>query len=338
MTDNRQWVLAAHPDGEPEFDDFELETADVPDLRPGGVRVRTLSLSVDPGMRPRMRERESYAPGWDPGDPLWASAVGEVVESDHPDWAAGDVVAGRWRWAEYDAVDGDDLRRVDPDGLPIETALSVLGGTGLTAYFGLFDVAEPRAGDTVVVSGAAGAVGSVAVQLADLSGCRVVGIAGTDEKCDWLTDIGADATINYRTADDYWDAVADAAPEGVDVYFDNVGGEITDAVLDHANDHSRVAVCGQISLYNAEERPIGPRRMYQRTRMRVEGFLVFDYEDRYDEARERLRGRMESGDLEYRHTIAEGLERAPEAFLGLFEGENIGKQVVRVAERSEATD
>jgi NADPH-dependent curcumin reductase CurA len=329
MPENRQWVLSRHPEGEPVREDFRLEEVPVPDLGPYEVHVRTRYLSVDPGMRPRMREQESYAPGWDPGDPLWASAVGEVVASEHPDWEAGDVVAGRWRWAEHDAVDGDDLRVVEP---PIETALSVLGGTGLTAYFGLFDVAEPRAGDTVVVSGAAGAVGSVAVQLAALSGCRVVGIAGTDEKCVWLEEIGADAAINYRTADDYWDAVGDAAPGGVDVYFDNVGGEITDAVLDHANDHSRVAVCGQISLYNAEEAPEGPRRMYQRTRMRVEGFLVFDYEDRYDEARERLREWMAAGDIEYRHTVAEGLERAPDAFLGLFEGANIGKQLVGVAQ------
>jgi hypothetical protein len=334
MTENRQWVLASRPEGEPGREDFRLEEIDRPEPGPGQVLVRTLYLSVDPGMRPRMRDRESYAPSWQVDQPLWARAVGEVVESDHPDWAAGDLVVGRWRWAEYDAVEGESLRPVPLESEP-GTALGVLGGTGLTAYFGLYDVGEPTPGETVVVSGAAGAVGSVVVQLARLAGCRVVGIAGTDEKCDWLTDLGAAATINYRDTDDYWDAVEEAAPEGVDVYFDNVGGEITDAVLDNVNDHSRVAVCGQVALYNAEETPEGPRRMYQRTRTRVEGFIVYDYEDRFDVAIDRLRDWYVAGDVESRRTVAEGIEHAPDAFLGLFEGANIGKQLVQVADRGD---
>ena len=329
----RQWILSSRPTGEPTHENFDLETVDRPDPGPDEVLVRTRYLSVDPYMRGRMRDAESYAEPWAVGEPMRAGVVGEVVESNHDGLEAGDVVTGTLLWADYAVADAEELRRVDPDLAPVSTALGVLGMPGVTAYFGTTDVAEPCPGDTVVVSAAAGAVGSVAGQLSSLAGGRVVGIAGSDEKCAWLTDdMGFDAAVNYRE-DDLEAALAQACPEGVDVYFDNVGGPVTDAVWPLLNVRSRVAVCGQIALYNATDRPTGPRKLTQliQTRARVEGFLVGDYEDRWGEAIERLAGFLETGDLEYRENVVAGLENAPDAFLGLFEGANIGKQLVKVA-------
>jgi NADPH2:quinone reductase len=265
-----------------------------------------------------------------------ARAVGEVLESNGADIEPGTVVSGRFPWAEYAAVPGTELTEIDPDLAPPSAYLGALGATGLTAYFGVREVAEPAAGETFVVNGAAGAVGSVAGQIAKLDGARVVGFAGSDEKIRYIEDdLGFDAGINYETTDDYGAALAEAAPGGVDAYFDNVGGPITDAVFDHLNLDARVAVCGQIALYNATETPTGPRKLMKliEQRARVEGFLVMDYEPRYDQALERLGGWLAAGDLSYRETVTEGIESAPDAFLGLFEGENIGKQLVQVAER-----
>lgn len=332
---NRTWILEQRPTGEPTGEEFALVEEPIPHPEPGEVLVRTLYMSVDPYMRGRMREGRSYADAWEVGAPMQARCVGEVVESNHDRFAAGDIVSGNLRWAEYTAVHGDRLDPVDPDRAPITTALGVLGMTGITAYFGTLDVGRAKPGDTAVVSGAAGAVGSVAGQIARLAGCRVVGIAGTDEKVAWLTDdLGFDAGINYRH-DDLPGAVADACPRGVDLYFENVGGPVSDAVLDHLNQYSRVAVCGKIALYNREpdERPPGLRRMYQRTRTRVEGFIVSDFAHRFEEARDRLGRWVRNGEVRYRETITEGIENADEAFLGLFEGDNIGKQLVQVAER-----
>ena len=330
---NRQWILADRPDGKPETSDFELVEAEVSDLGPREVLVRTRYMSVDPYMRSRMRDRASYADPWSVGEPMRAGVVGDVVESNHPDFEAGDVVQGRLRWAEYAVADGENLRRVDPDLAPVSTSLGVLGMPGRTAYFGMLDVAEPRPGDTVLVSGAAGAVGSVAGQLARLAGARVVGIAGTDEKTAWLTDeLGFDDAINYRTAEDLRDAVGEACPRGVDAYFDNVGGEITDAAFAHLNVRARVAVCGQIALYNEEEVLTGPRKLGRliETRARVEGFLVGDFSGRFEEATRRLARWVNADEIRYRETVTEGIENAPEAFIGLFEGTNIGKQLVKV--------
>ncbi|MFC4436313.1 MULTISPECIES: NADP-dependent oxidoreductase [Natrialbaceae] len=335
MAKTRQWRLTSRPTGEPSHENFDLVTVDRPDPGPGEVLVRTLYQSVDPYMRGRMRDAESYAEPWDVGEPMRAGVVGEVVESNHDDLEDGDVVTGDLLWAEHAVADGDDLRRVDPDRGPVSTALGVLGMPGVTAYFGMLDVAEPRPGDTVVVSAAAGAVGSVAGQLAGLSGARVVGTAGSDEKTAWLTDeLGFDAAINYQTADDLSGAMAEACPDGIDVYFDNVGGPITDAVWPLLNVRSRVAVCGQIALYNATEVPTGPRKLGKliESRARVEGLLVRDYEDRWGEALDRLSTFIGREDLRYREHVVEGLENAPDAFMGLFEGENVGKQLVRVAE------
>ncbi len=335
---NRKYLLANRPDGKPDRDTFELVEEDVPDPDPGEVLVRTLYLSVDPYMRGRMDAGESYADPWAVGDPLRGGVVGEVVASNGAGFEKGDVVAGDLQWADYATARGSDLQSVNPDLAPISTALGVLGMPGRTAYFGTREVAEPKAGDTFVVTGAAGAVGSVAGQIATQSGARVVGFAGSDEKVEFLEDeLGFDAGINYETTDDYGAALDEAAPDGVDSYFDNVGGPITDAVFSKLNVDARVAVCGQISLYNAEEMPTGPRKLGKliETRATVEGFLVADFAPRFEQATRQLGEWVAEGEIQYRETVTEGLENAPDAFLGLFEGENIGKQLVRVGEREE---
>jgi len=332
----RAWHFAERPEGEPTLDSFDLRETERPTPRSGELLVRARYLSVDPYMRGRMRDSESYADPWAVGDVLRGHVVGEVVESEHDAYEAGDLVTGRGTWAEYSVLDGDDdTSAVDPDVADLPAYLGVLGMPGRTAYFGLLDVGDPQPGDTVVVSGAAGAVGSTVGQIARLIGCRVVGFAGTDEKTAWLTDdLGFDAAINYEAVDDYRAALDDAAPDGVDIYFDNVGGPITDAVFTRLNLDARVAVCGQIAHYNAEQVPTGPRKLplLIASRAKVEGLLVSDYVARFDVARDRLEGWVASGDVDHRETVVEGLEHAPEAFLGLFSGDNVGKQVVRVAE------
>jgi hypothetical protein len=331
MAENRQWLLSSRPTGEPTAENFELIETEVPTPDPHEVLVRTQYLSVDPYMRGRMRDAESYAEPWAVGEPMKAGVVGRVVESEHPDFEAGETVVGDLLWADYAVDDGDDLRLVDPDRGPVSTALGVLGMPGVTAYFGTLDVADPNPGDTVVVSAAAGAVGSVVGQIGALSGCHVVGIAGADEKVEWLKSIGFDDGINYETTD-VGEGLRSTCPDGVDVYFDNVGGPITDAVWPLLNVRSRVAVCGQIATYNATETPVGPRKLMEliRSRARVEGFLVSDYASRWSEALDRLSTWVERGDIEYKESIVDGLENAPEAFFGLFEGANVGKQLVRV--------
>ncbi|MFW6434789.1 MAG: NADP-dependent oxidoreductase [Halovenus sp.] len=332
---NRLFTLAQRPTGKPDDDTFELVEAEIPTPAAGEVLLRTLYLSVDPYMRGRMSAGESYAEPWAVGEPLRGGVVAEVVDSNSDELAPGDVVTGELQWAEYAVATPEELRQIDPDQAPISTALGVLGMTGITAYFGTREVAEPEAGDTFVVSGAAGAVGSVAGQIARIDGARVVGFAGSDEKVEFIEDeLGFDVGINYKKADNYEGALAAAAPDGVDVYFDNVGGPITDAVFTQLNVHARVAVCGQISLYNATEQPVGPRKLTTLVtrRARVEGFLVSDFQPRWGEAIEHLAGWLQDGSLQYRETITEGFENAPAAFLGLFEGDNIGKQLVKVAD------
>jgi len=336
---NREWVLAERPRGEPDLDCFELRETDVPSPDSGDLLVRTRYLSVDPYMRGRMRDSESYAEPWAVGDALRGGIVGEIVESTVDAHDEGDLVTGEGSWADYALLDADDIAPVDTAIADPAAYLGVLGMPGRTAYFGLLEVAEPKPGDTVVVSGAAGAVGSVVGQIATRAGCRVVGFAGTDEKTEWLTDeLGFDAAINYKTTDDHRAALDEVTPDGVDVYFDNVGGPITDAVFTRLNLDARVAVCGQISHYNDEELPTGPRKLPQliAPRARVEGLLVSDFATRFGEAAERLGTWVASGELEHRETVVEGLENAPDAFLGLFAGDNIGKQVVRVSEASTA--
>jgi NADPH-dependent curcumin reductase CurA len=333
---DRRILLHERPEGRPAPEDFELVERDVPEPGPGDVLVRTRYLSVDPYMRGRMRDAESYAEPWDVGDTLRGGVVGEVAESRSDAFAEGDVVTGNLYWADYAVAEPGELTEVDPELAPVSTALGVLGMPGRTAYLGTLDVMEPDPGDTVVVSGAAGAVGSVAGQISSLAGARVVGVAGSERKTDWLTDeLGFDAAINYK-AEDVADALGRTCPEGVDCYFDNVGGPITDAVFERLNVDARVAVCGQISLYNEEAVPTGPRKLGRLVtkRARVEGFLHGDFAPRHGAATEQLAEWVNDGDVRYRETVTDGLENAPGAFIGLFEGENVGKQLVKVADGS----
>jgi NADPH-dependent curcumin reductase CurA len=331
---NREWVFAERPEGEPDMDSFDLRERDVPDPDPGDVLVRVRYLSVDPYMRGRMRDRASYAEPWEVGDTLHGAVVGEVVESTSDAYETGDLVTGNGTWADYSLLDAETVSSVDPTIADPPAYLGVLGMPGRTAYFGLLEVGEPTPGDTVVVSGAAGAVGSVVGQIAKLNGCRVVGFAGSEEKTAWLADdLGFDAALNYKDVEDYRAALDDVAPGGIDVYFDNVGGPITDAVFTRLNLDARVAVCGQIAHYNAEEVPTGPRKLPQliATRAKVEGLLVSDFAPRFEQATDQLSTWVASGEIRHRETVVDGLENAPDAFLGLFSGDNIGKQVVRVS-------
>jgi NADPH-dependent curcumin reductase CurA len=282
-----------------------------------------------------MRDTDSYAEPWDVGEPLNGAVVGEVVDSKSGDYRAGDLVTGNGAWADFNVLNADSVAPVDPTIADLPAYLGVLGMPGRTAYFGLLEVGNPKPGDTVVVSGAAGAVGSTVGQIAKLNGCQVVGFAGSEEKVDWLTDdLGFDAAINYKDVDDYRMALDEAVPDGIDVYFDNVGGPITDAVFTKLNLDARVAVCGQIAHYNDEDVPTGPRKLPQLipARAKVEGLLVGDYAPRFEQATKQLSTWIASGDITHRETIVDGLENAPDAFLGLFSGDNIGKQVVNVAE------
>lgn len=320
----------------PTPDNFKFVDADMPQPKDGEVLVRALYLSVDPYMRGRMSDRPSYVPPFELNQTMGGAVVGQVVESKFADLKTGDIVMGHLLWQKYAVAPGKELQKVDPDRAPISTALGVLGMTGLTAYFGLLKITEPQAGETVVVSGAAGAVGSVVGQIAKIKGCRVVGIAGEDEKCAYLRDeLGFDATINYKT-DDVPTALKAACPDGVDVYFDNVGGEISDAVLRILNHGARISICGQISMYNLEKPDQGPRAqpILLTKSAKMHGFIVSDFSADFDEGREQLTQWFEAGQLQYAENIVEGFENTPDAFLGLFEGDNTGKQLVKVGEEN----
>jgi NADPH-dependent curcumin reductase CurA len=328
----RQVTLKARPQGEPTEDDFELVEADLPDPGPGEVLVRATMCSVDPYQRGRMSEARSYAKSLELGDVITSQTVGEVAESNHPGFSPGDAVVGQLGWTEHAVVPAHHVRRIPP-GVPPAAALHVLGATGLTAYFGLLDVGRPKPGDTVVVSGAAGAVGQLVGQIAKLMGCRTVGIAGGPEKVRDLTEeYGYDVGIDYK-GEDVKAALKAACPDGVDVYFDNVGGEITDLVLQRLALHARVVVCGQISQYNNQQPELGPRNLATLIvhRARIEGFLVTDYAHRSEEALPRLARWLAEGKLTYREHVTEGIENAPRAFIGMLRGENRGKTLVKVS-------
>jgi NADPH-dependent curcumin reductase CurA len=329
---NQQITLAARPEGFPQQSDFRLIESPIPEPREGEILVRTIYLSVDPYMRGRMSDRKSYADPVNIGDVMVGEVVGIVEHSNDPRYAAGDVVAGHLGWQQYAICTANQLRRV-PKGLPISTALHVVGMPGLTAYFGLLAVCDPKSGETVVVSGAAGAVGTAVGQIAKLKGCRVVGVAGSSEKIEFLTsELGFDSGINYKT-DDIYNGLKESCPDGIDVYFDNVGGTTTDAVFALINVHARMAICGQISQYNLTEPEQGPRVLWNLIvkRAKVPGMLVTDFADRYGEAIRELYGWVGEGKLKYRERITEGIENAPTAFIEMLNGANLGKQLVRVS-------
>ena len=328
-------LLASRPQGTPTAETFRFITQDVPAPQSGQVLLKTLYVSVDPYMRGRMSDAKSYIEPFEVGQPIAGGVVAEVVESQNEKLPVGSVVVGNLPWQEYSVADGKGLQQIPRDKAPLSYFLGLLGMPGLTAYFGLLDVCQPKAGETVVVSGAAGAVGMVVGQLAKIHGARVVGTAGTDEKVAYLKELGFDEAINYKTAN-LPQALAAATPNGIDCYFDNVGGPITDAVYDRLNKHARIALCGQISSYNATEVPIGPRPEIKLLKMsaKLQGFIVSDYLSRWPEGVQQLTQWYSQGKLRFEETITEDFEQIPTAFLGLFTGENTGKAIVKVAEVS----
>ncbi len=329
---SRAVTLAARPTGFPSESDFVLVEQPVPEPGPGEVLVRVLWTSVDPYQRGRMSSARSYAKPVEIGEVMTAQALGEVAESHDGRFAPGDLVIGQLGWQDYAVARGGALRLVPPVVDPPTLALHAVGGTGFTAYFGLLDVGRPKPGDTVVVSGAAGAVGHVVGQIAKLAGCRAVGISGGPEKTRDLTELyGYDVAIDYKN-DDVRAALKEACPRGVDVYFDNVGGEISAAVHARLALHARIVICGQVSQYNAEgPAPTFDPRALIVFRARMEGFLVSDYAHRFDEAGVRLAHWIARGSIRWREHVTDGLENAPAAFIGMLNGENRGKALVRVA-------
>ena len=332
---NKQIKLASRPTGMPALDNFAIVDSEVPQLKDEEILVQARYLSVDPYMRGRMSDRKSYVAPYAVNEVISGGVVGEVVESRSPAFKAGDIVTGQLGWQLYSVAVAGELRKVDPNLAPVTTALGVLGMPGLTAYFGLVDIGKPRDGETIVVSGAAGAVGTTVSQIAKIKGCRVVGIAGSDNKNEYLEhELWVDRTVNYKTAGDMKQALKDACPDGVDIYFDNVGGAVSDAVLPLINNAARVIICGQISLYNLERPDVGPRpQPYLLVkRALMQGFIITDYVARYPEGVNQLGQWLREGKMKYAENIVEGFENTPSAFLGLFNGENLGKQLVRVEE------
>lgn len=331
---NRRVVLASRPKGYPELSNFRLEEVPIEDPGPGEALVRTHYLSLDPYMRGRMSDAPSYVPPLALGEVIVGGIVGEVVRSNSDAFAVGDVVEGRLGWQEYGMARADTVRKVPFPDISMSTALGVLGMPGMTAFFGLLEIGKPVAGDTVVVSAASGAVGALVGQIAKLSGCRVVGIAGSDKKVAYITDeLGFDAGINHRAAEDIGAALDDACPDGIDVYFDNVGGPITDAVVQRLGFRARVAICGQISQYNLETPPPAPSvlRPLLIKQARMEGFIVMSFQAKFEEGRARMAQWIREGKLKYREDVTDGIENAPEQFIELMRGHNFGKKLIRMA-------
>jgi NADPH-dependent curcumin reductase CurA len=328
---NRRVVLRSHPVGLPKVSDFAVEDAPRPAPAEGQVLCRTIWLSLDPYMRGRISGVRTYAAPVEVGQVIVGATVSEVVESRAPGFAAGDVVLGYDGWQAYAAAPAAALRKLDPEAAPVSTALGVLGMPGLTAYVGLLDLGQPKAGETVVVSAASGAVGSVVGQLAKIHGCRAVGIAGGEAKCRYVVDtLGFDACVDYKRGD-LTAALRAACPQGIDVYFENVGGAVAEAVLPLMNQGGRIPLCGLISQYNATGPVPGPNwGVLLWKRLTVRGFIVSDHLARQAAFLRDGARWLREGRLRYREDVVEGLERAPEAFIGLLQGRNFGKLIVRV--------
>ena len=328
---SREIRLVARPKGFPGEDLFELAETPIPEPGEGQLLVRNAYFSVDPYMRPRMNDVRSYVAPFTLGEPMVGGAVGRVERSRNDRYAEGDWVVHGLGWREWALSDGSGMRRIDSAVAPVSSFLGVLGMPGLTAYYGLFELGQPQEGETVFVSGAAGAVGSAAGQMAKIAGCRVVGSAGSAAKIEWLRELGFDAAFNYREQP-VREALAEAAPEGIDVYFDNVGGDHLEAAIGALHTYGRVAACGSVSRYNDVEPSPGPRNMFMvvTKRLRIQGYIITDHYDRYPEFFERASEWVREGRLRYRETVVEGIDNAPRAFLGLLRGENIGKMLVKV--------
>ncbi|MDN6280714.1 MAG: NADP-dependent oxidoreductase, partial [Psychroflexus sp.] len=330
---NKTILLNKRPTGIPQESDFKFIETDTPEVAEDQILLKTKYVSVDPYMRGRMSDAESYVEPFQLNEPIHSGMIAEVIESKHQSFKEGDFVSGMLEWKEYQTSDGKNLMKVNENKAPLSAYLGILGMTGLTAYFGLNEIGKPKKGETVVVSGAAGAVGSTVGQIGKLLGARVIGIAGTDEKVSLLkSEFGFEEAINYNTSGNMQEAIAEAAPNGVDVYYDNVGGPISDSVHANINRLGRIVVCGAISLYNSTSEPTGPRvePFLIKKSVLMQGFIIGNYADKFPEGIERLSTWLKDDKLKYSETVVEGFDNIPQAFLDLFEGKNKGKMIVKV--------
>lgn len=328
-----QIILKSRPKGLPTLENFKMEKTELPKIKDNEVLLEGMYYSVDPYMRGRMNDTKSYIPPFETGKPLSGGVVAKVIESKSEKFQVGDVITGNLPWRKKMIAAEKDIQKIDSTVAPASYYLGILGMTGLTSYFGLMHIGKPKAGETVVVSGAAGAVGMVVGQIAKIQGCRVIGIAGSDDKIDMLKEeFGFDDAINYKTTTDMKKAIAKACPKGVDVYFDNVGGDISDAIMMNLNFQARVVICGQISLYNSTETPMGPRlQPILLTRsVLMQGFIVSDFQSDFPEGIQHLVSWIKEGKLNFKETVVHGFDKLPEALLGLFKGDNTGKMIVKV--------
>jgi len=330
---NKTIILESRPVGKPKLSDFKTTNYEIPPLETGEILLKSSYISVDPYLRGRMSDAKSYAVPFQLHQPISSGIVAEVVESNHKGFSKGDFVSGLLQWKEYQKSNGIGLLKVDPAKAPLSAYLGVLGMTGLTAYLGLTEIGKPQKGETLVVSGAAGAVGSIVGQIGKIAGCRVIGIAGTDEKVELLkSKYGFDEGINYNTTENIREAVAALCPDGVDIYFDNVGGGISDGVLANINKFARIIVCGSISVYNETTTPVGPRiePLLIKNSALMQGFIVGNFATKFKEAMQQLSIWLKEEKLTYSETVIEGFDLIPEAFIGLFEGKNNGKMIVKI--------
>ncbi len=333
MNTTRTITLKNRPTGKPALTDFDFTTSEISELKEGEVLVSAKYVSVDPYLRGRMSDAPSYIPPFELNKPIASGVIAEVLESKNSNFSKGDHVSGLLQWKETQVVKADGLMKVDPDKAPLSAYLGILGMTGLTAYLGLAEIGKPKKGETLLVSGAAGAVGSVAGQIGKILGLRVVGIAGTDEKVEMLkSEFGFDDAINYKTTENMIEAIANACPNGVDIYFDNVGGDISEAVLFNINKFSRTINCGAISVYNNIEPPksISVQPFLVKKSSSMQGFVVSDFADKHPEGVRQLAEWFSQDKLKFTETIKEGFENIPQSFLDLFEGKNKGKMVVKL--------
>jgi NADPH:quinone reductase len=331
---NQQVILKSRPKEMISISDFALKQAAIPKAADGQVVIQSLYITVDPYLRDRMSGNALQIGLFELNEPINGAVIGKVVESKHPGFKSGDIVIGHLEWADYSMTEGENLSKLDPLQKPISTAVGILGMPGMTAYFGLLDIGKPKAGETVVVSAAAGAVGSAVGQMAKIKGCHVVGITGSDEKIAYLLkECGFDAAVNYKKKD-YVEQLNKACSKGVDIYFDNVGGQVSDPLFNLLNLYARIPLCGQISQYNKSSSEMGPRILWPLLSKSalIKGFFVDDYKKQYPQAIREMAQWIKEGKLKYREQVVAGIENLPKAFVGLFKGENIGKQLVKIAD------
>jgi NADPH-dependent curcumin reductase CurA len=327
----KQIVLTGRPKGTPVLENFQTNILELAEIKDKEILLEAMYLSVDPYMRGRMNDAKSYSPPFEIGKPITGAVIAKVIKSNSVNYKENDIVTGHLPWQQRSIASENTLLKIDTSIAPASYYLGILGMPGLTAYFGLMHIGKPKAGETVVVSGAAGAVGIVVGQIAKMQGCRVVGIAGSDEKVKLLKqEFDFDEVINYKAISNITESIAEVCPTGVDIYYDNVGGQISDAVISNINFHARIVLCGQISLYNSTGIPMGPRLqpMLLTRSVLMQGFIIGNYQSQFDEGRRHLAAWVQQGKIKYKETIVKGFDKLPAAFLGLFEGNNIGKMIV----------